>query len=105
MIIEGTSSPRSLPSRERELKHLNDIMDIQNLRSLPSRERELKLIFHTIFAVLLMSLPSRERELKHPNKGSDDPRQQSLPSRERELKLQEGSFPPLHLSVAPLAGA
>ena len=54
----------SLPSRERELKHLLHRGKRYFVRSLPSRERELKLLFIMSVYLLITSLPSRERELK-----------------------------------------
>ena len=54
--------------------------------SLPTRERELKhLIINTCFRACL-SLPTRERELKLLGLAYEEGKRASLPTRERELK-------------------
>ena len=54
----------SLPTRERELKPLQQGVSPLPCPSLPTRERELKLVHAGDLAAGVGSLPTRERELK-----------------------------------------
>ena len=56
---------RSLPTRERELKHLRRGAVVAQVESLPTRERELKHLRRGAVVAQVESLPTRERELKH----------------------------------------
>ena len=54
----------SLPTRERELKHVREAVLAMEVKSLPTRERELKHFDRVFHSKTVESLPTRERELK-----------------------------------------
>ena len=74
-------------------------------RSLPTRERGLKLLKELLVDKAGASLPTRERGLKflHPRDSCIPP--ESLPTRERGLKFLYPTLIPAPASVAPYAGA
>ena len=60
---------KSLPSRERGLKHQYYVKGTGTSTSLPSRERGLKREVEVAEQLWYLSLPSRERGLKHHGHG------------------------------------
>ena len=78
---------RSLPVRERGLKHSSTLSDSKGVESLPVRERGLKPYAADEIDKAAKSLPVRERGLKPACWSGTPVYKRSLPVRERGLKL------------------